>query len=114
MKLRRLRLSLRRMMVLIAVVAVGLHFAVRLVRPYPTIAIFSGSYYVLWSDGSVTSYWSWNDHPSLQQRYFGPFVWVNWKDGSFSLHWRYTPKRPRPTVPLDPPLGIPEVMHVTF
>ena len=42
MKLRRPRLTIRRMMVLIAVVAVGLHFAVRLVRPYPTIGILYG------------------------------------------------------------------------
>ena len=114
MKLRRPRLTIRRMMVLIAAVAVGLYIAVRLLRPYPTIGIFNGNYNVGWSDGSVTTYWSWKDHPSLQQRHFGPFVWVDWKDGSSSLHWRYTPKRPRPSLPLNPPLGIPKVMHVSF
>ena len=114
MKLHRPRLTLRRMMVLIALVAVGFQIAVRLLRPYPTIGILNGDYNVLWSDGSSTSYWSWNDHPSLQHRDFGPFVWMNWKDGSSSLHWRYTPKRPRSMLRLDPPLRIPEVQHVTF
>ncbi len=111
---RRLRLTVRRMMVAVAVVATLVYLGTLLMRPYPTIGIFNGVYNVAWSDGSSTTYRSWEDHPSRRVRHLGPIVWVLWKDGSSSLHLRDTPRKARPGRPLEGPLGIPKMANVSF
>jgi hypothetical protein len=72
----RLRLTIRRMMVAVAIVAALLVWAIR--RPYPTEAFASAAWYVFWSDGSSTV-----EEGSSMMKFRGTswFLIVDWPDG---------------------------------
>src|SRR5947209_1237216 len=80
MRLPRCRLTTRRLMYVIAVVAVLLWWAT---RPYPAFAFASATWYVSWSDGSATT----ADGPNMMKfRGNSWFLVVDWPDGSTSYY----------------------------
>ncbi|AGA28710.1 hypothetical protein Sinac_4528 [Singulisphaera acidiphila DSM 18658] len=71
-----LRITTRRLMCAIAVVAIVLGWLVT--RPYPTMGFWSAACYVVWSDGSVTLE---NGPNTLNFRGNNWLVIVDWPDG---------------------------------
>ena len=83
MRLPRVRFTVRRMMVAVAVVATGLAWAIA--RPYPDPdSVFNVSVqFVEWSDGRVTI----ADGPKMMSwRGNSWFYMVDWPDGSVSYY----------------------------
>src|SRR4051794_37123403 len=84
------RLTTRRLMVLVAVVAVVLGASILLLRPYPVPTGIHGGpggpYHLDWSDGTTKYYVRMHEATRVHQQRLGPLVWVTWPDGSSSLH----------------------------
>jgi hypothetical protein len=72
----RLRFTIRRMMVAVAIVAAVLVWAIN--RPYPTDAEAFAAWYVFWSDGTMTT-----EEGSNMMNFRGTswFSIVDWPDG---------------------------------
>ena len=109
MRRTRYRLTVRALMIAVAVVALCWSVIVRpLMRPYPLLyKVYthpSDQWNVPWSDGTYTSY-EFQEHPARSTGPLGPIVWVKWSDGSYSLRLRETRQAPK----LEPRLGVPSV-----
>ncbi len=90
MKRPRVRFTVRRMMIAVAVLALLL-VGVRTIasRPHPSILFSSAAHYVAWSDGTMTAVSTGPREPVF--RYYRLATLVSWPDGSFSVYlhpWR--------------------------
>ena len=74
MKVPRVRFSVRRMIVAVAMVAVLLGWAIR--RPYPLLVSCSASCLIVWSDGSTTMT---REGPRVRENSW--LLIVDWPDG---------------------------------
>jgi hypothetical protein len=87
MKLPVVRVSVRGMMVVVAVVSLLFVSGQRyLSRPHPTLAVFSGGYTVFWSDGTGVKYDRTREVYPAETTHHGPIVMVRWSDRSRSFH----------------------------